>query len=63
MATKTIHKPVLKGHGFTSCGKTHSVSQEASGHDFSRAAKAAKSTRALAHEGMLDCSKDLSEIL
>ncbi len=34
--------------GFTGCGKTHSVSRFVTGHDFSRAANAAKSMRALA---------------
>ena len=41
------------GGGFTAYGNTHSESQEVSGHDFSRAASAAKSKRALAPEGML----------
>ena len=50
---------VLKGYGFTACGKTHSSSQEASGHDFSRAANASMRARALAPEGILDCNKDL----
>jgi hypothetical protein len=36
---------------FTGCGKTHWGSQEASGHDFSRAVSAAKSMRASAPEG------------
>jgi len=44
---RASHK-VLKGHGFTGCGKTHSQRQEASGHDFSRAVSRLKSMRALA---------------
>ncbi|MGD0681942.1 MAG: nicotinate-nicotinamide nucleotide adenylyltransferase [Terracidiphilus sp.] len=38
------------GGGFTASGNTHSESQEASGHDFSRAASATKRMRALATE-------------
>ena len=37
--------------GFTCCGKTHRKRQEVSGHDFSRAEKANKTTWALAPEG------------
>jgi hypothetical protein len=40
-----------KGADFTGCGRDRSESVEASGHDFSRAASAAESTRALAPEG------------
>jgi hypothetical protein len=32
----------LKGHDFTACGKMQTVEQEASGHDFSRAASVTK---------------------
>ena len=42
---------VLKEHDFTACGKTHSSSQKASGHDFSRAVNAIKHAWALAPEG------------
>src|ERR1035438_2134518 len=37
--------------GFTGCGKTRIRKRLVSGHDFSRAVNAAKSTRALAPEG------------
>jgi hypothetical protein len=37
-----LHDGVLKGHGFTACGKTHSNSSLVTGHDFSHAANGAE---------------------
>jgi hypothetical protein len=47
------HKVRGINRAFTGCGKRRSKGQEASGHDFSRAASAIKSTWALAPEGCL----------
>jgi nicotinate-nucleotide adenylyltransferase len=49
-----------EGEGFTAYGNTHLESQEASGHDFSRAVNAAKLRRALAPE--VRFSDHISEI-
>jgi hypothetical protein len=41
---KLSHKSVLKGLGFTGCGKTRQWACFVTGHDFNRAANAPKQT-------------------
>jgi serine/threonine-protein kinase len=50
----------LKGHDFTACGKMPTESQEASGHDFSRAEMPLKNEGALAPAGYLPVELALS---
>ena len=46
-----VHKSSKMNRGFIGCGKTQFRLPKVSGHDFSRAANATKSPRALAPEG------------